>query len=152
MSARLHLATPQDLDRLASLVAAFHAHLGSNVTESAQVAAMAPLLEGSPHGAIWLIGPKSAPVGYLALSFGWSISLGGLVGVIDQVFIREGVRGRGMATEALRSLLPELAERGLGALQIKIAADNARLTRFAERVGFGPSDSGHVLTWHPPAG
>ena len=59
----LHLATPEDLEKLLPLVTGFHAEMGFETTPEHQHEAIAPLLEGSPHGAIWLIGPRRAPVG-----------------------------------------------------------------------------------------
>ena len=52
----LHLASPEDLPKLLPLVSAFHEHQGFNTSPEHQHDAILPLLEGSPHGAIWLIG------------------------------------------------------------------------------------------------
>ena len=73
MKAALHLAQTPDADRLEALVAACHAETGITQTEEERRAALLPLLEGSPHGAIYLIGPARAPVGYIVLTFGWSL-------------------------------------------------------------------------------
>ena len=93
MSQILHLATPADLDRLEKMVASYHAFDGIESDEAHRRAALEPLLEGSPHGAVWLIGPKMAPVGYVAASFGWSIELGG-VDVVIVHFQRQGFDAR----------------------------------------------------------
>ena len=92
MTQVLHLAGKDDLDRLERMVAAYHAEEAIESDEAHRRAALEPLLEGSPHGAIWMIGPQMAPVGYIAVSFGWSIELGGLDGVLDEFWIREKVR------------------------------------------------------------
>ena len=89
VSQLLHLATPSDLDRLEGMVAAYHTFEGIDSDEIHRRDALLPLLEGSPHGAVWLIGPKMAPVGYVAASFGWSIELGGMGGFVDELWIRE---------------------------------------------------------------
>ena len=96
MSQILHLATQKDVVKLERMVASYHAFEGIESDEIRRHAALEPILDGSPHGAIWLIGPQMAPVGYIAVSFGWSIELGGLDGVVDEFWIREAVRGRGM--------------------------------------------------------
>jgi hypothetical protein len=59
MSAALHLAGPDDLDRLAPMVAAYHAHEGIDTPEEQRRTALAPILDGSlPFAVAYLIGPR----------------------------------------------------------------------------------------------
>ncbi|MCG6885261.1 MAG: GNAT family N-acetyltransferase [Silicimonas sp.] len=146
MTQVLHLAGPGDLDKTERMVAAYHALEGFESDEAHRRAALEPLLEGSPHGAVWLIGPKMAPVGYVAVSFGWSIELGGLDGVIDEFWIREAVRGRGMGSEALAALLKALKGAGVAALSLEVAHGNDTAQRLYERAGFSRRDY-QYMTW-----
>ena len=57
MSAALTLANAEHFDRLAALVSAFHAEEGLTTTSEQRESALKPLLEGSPHGVVYLIGP-----------------------------------------------------------------------------------------------
>ncbi|SFA75896.1 Acetyltransferase (GNAT) family protein [Poseidonocella pacifica] len=141
MSRLLHLAGAEDRDRLLPLVAAFHAEIGQANDPAEQAEAVDPLLEGSPHGAIWLIGPRRAPVGYVSISFGWSVAAGGLDGRVDALFIREKVRGRGMATEALNALAMALRENGIKALNLDVEAENEIAFKLYRRCGFRKRES-----------
>lgn len=145
MSQLLHLATAADIDRLLPMVAAYHAEEGIDVDDAHRRAAVAPLLEGSPHGAVWFIGPKMSPVGYVAVCFGWSIELGGMDGFIDEIWVREKVRGRGMGSEALHLLLKTLKETGLQAMHLEMAEDNPA-ERIYRRAGFRRRDFS-LMTW-----
>jgi ribosomal protein S18 acetylase RimI-like enzyme len=149
VSARLHLARPGDLDRLVAMAAAFHALEQLDLTDDHRRAAILPLLEGSPHGAIWLIGPQSSPVGYIALGFGWSIELGGMEGFVDEFYIRAGVRGRGMGSEALASILRELSGTGLKALHLEVARANDGAKKLYARHGFAARSAYELMTWTP---
>lgn len=142
----LRLATTDDLDRLMTLVAGFHAQSGIEQDEDTRRGALAPLLEGSPHGAIWMIGPRVAPVGYIAVSFGWSIEFGGLDAFLDEIYVREKVRGRGMGSEALAALLRALSEQGIAAMHLEVEAANDAAQRLYRRVGFAPRDRYHLMT------
>ncbi len=146
MSAALTLATPEHLNRLSALVAAFHEEEGIALEETAREAALLPLLEGSPHGAVYLIGPPRAPIGYIVLSFGWSIEFGGLDGFVDELFIRPGVRGRGIATEVLIDLPSALASAGLKALHLEVAQENDAARRIYKRAGFAARSECHLMT------
>ena len=145
MSQILHLASASDIDRLLPMIAAYHAEEGIDVDDARRRDAMMPLLEGSPHGAVWFIGPKMSPVGYVAVSFGWSIELGGMDGFIDELWIREKVRGRGMGSEALHLLLKTLKENGLRAMHLEMANGNPA-ERLYRRAGFRRRDFA-LLTW-----
>lgn len=145
MSQILHLAGEADLDRLLPMVRAYHAAEGIDVSDEHRRDALLPLLEGSPHGAVWFIGPKMSPVGYVAVCFGWSIELGGMDGFIDELWIREKVRGRGMGSEALFLLLATLKESGLKAMHLEMAEGNPA-ERLYRRAGFRRRDFA-LLTW-----
>jgi len=146
MSAALHLAKPDDLPRLQPLVAAFHAHEGIEQSDEDRKAALLPLLQGSPHGAAYLVGPRKGPVGYIIVSFGYSVEMGGIDAFIDEFYIRENVRGRGMGGEVLRALMPALADYGVKALHLELARDNAKARRLYCRLGFEAREKHHLMT------
>ncbi|SHH78800.1 GNAT family N-acetyltransferase [Marivita hallyeonensis] len=132
----LHLATVEDLPKLLPLVAAFHEHQGFDTTPTHQHDAILPLLEGLPHGAVWLIGPRRAPVGYVVVSFGWSVEYGGMDAIVDELYIRTAVRKRGMGSEAINALARALKDGGIRALHLEADQDNQTLVKFYERLKF----------------
>ena len=136
------LAGPDDLDRLEPLCAAFHEEMGYGTDEAHRRAALAPLLDGSPLGAVYLLGPPRAPVGYIVLTFAWSVELGGLDGFVDEIFMRDKVRGRGLGAEVLSALMRELARSGLRSLHLETEA-TSRVARLYTRLGF--RDTGMAL-------
>ena len=147
MSGTVHLAGPADAPRLMPMVQAMQAEAGIEMDEAAREDAVLPLLEGSPLGAVWLIGPQMAPVGFVVVTFGWSIEMGGMDGFVDEIWIREKVRGRGMGTEALSQLMPTLAEAGLKALHLEVGPENERAMRLYKRWGFRLRDQHRLMTW-----
>lgn len=146
MSATLHLAKPADLPRLQPLVATFHTQEGITQTDEERAAALTPLLQGTPHGAAYLIGPRNGPVGYIIVSFGYSVELGGIDGFIDEFYIRENVRGRGMGGEVLRTLMPALSDYGVKALHLEVSGGNGGARRLYSRLGFVARDGYHLMT------
>lgn len=144
MSTSLHLATAGDIDKLLPMVAAFHGERGIVMSDAARRAALMPLLEGVPQGAIWLAGPRAAPLGYIAVGTGWSIALGGMDGFIDEFFLRPNVRGRGIGTEALSALGRLLKAQGVRALHLEAQAGAPR--SLYARLGFQSGDRDRVLT------
>ena len=146
MSAVLTLATVEHLDRLLPMLASFHAEEDIKISDEQRAKGLTPLLEGSPHGVVYLIGPPRAPIGYIVISFGWSIEFGGMDGFVDELYVRTGVRGRGVASEVLISLPRALADAGLKALHLEVDTDNADARRLYKRAGFSMRDGYHLMT------
>lgn len=146
MSAALTLAQPEHADRLDALVGAFHTEHGITLSAEARRAGLLPLLQGSPHGAAYLIGPPRAPIGYVVVTFGWSLEFGGLDGFVDELYIRPAVRGRGMASDVLSSLPKALADAGMRALHLEVHRDQDRARRLYGKAGFALRDGYHLMT------
>ncbi|WP_135505440.1 GNAT family N-acetyltransferase [Roseovarius aestuariivivens] len=127
---KLTLAGPDDLDRVLRLVSDFHAEQNIAQDDAARRAALTPLLDGSPHGCIYLAGPARAPIGYVVISFGWSIEYGGLDAILDEIYIRSGVRGRGIGSEILASLPKALGAAGVKALHLEVDREDDRARTF----------------------
>ncbi|MCG7492317.1 GNAT family N-acetyltransferase [Thalassobius sp. Cn5-15] len=132
----LRLARPDDLPKLLPLVEAFHEHIGAPTKTDHCESALSPLLEGNPLGVVYLIGPRIAPIGYIVISFGWSVEYGGMIGTVDQVFLRPSVRGRGIGHEVLSELPKALADAGLKAMNVQIPFDDEAAQRFYSRLHF----------------
>ena len=141
MSASLTLAKPDHLERLIALIEAFHVEEGIKLTDEARRAGVVPLLDGIPYGAVYLIGPPRAPIGYIVITFGWSVEFGGLDAIIDELYIRPGVRGRGIASEALIALPRALAGGGLRAIHLEVDRTNAAAKKLYQRAGFQPREN-----------
>lgn len=140
MSAALTLATPDHLNGLLALVASYHAEAGIKSTDETRRKGIVPLLDGIPYGCAYLIGPPRAPIGYIVITFGWSVEFGGLDGIVDELYIRPGVRGRGIASEALTALPRALAGAGLRAIHLEVDKTNAAAIKLYRRAGFAPRD------------
>lgn len=147
----LTLAKPDDIDRILPLITAFQTEVGITPDAGHSRAAVAPLLDGSPHGAIYVAGPVRAPIGYAAITFGWSLAFGGLDATLDEIYIRPGVRGRGIGSEILGALPKALAAAGLRAIHLTMSRDDARARGFYERMHFEPREGMMLMTRALPA-
>lgn len=143
---RLTLAKMEDLDRVLPLVAAFHLEEGVEQDDATRRSALEPLLEGSPHGCVYLAGPTRAPIGYVIITFGWSVEFGGLDGFIDEIYIRPGVRGRGIGTEILTSLPKTLAGAGMKAIHLEVNTENTKARAVYEKMHFTPREKYMLMT------
>lgn len=145
MKTKLHMAKIDDLTKLTGMVAAFHAEFGIEQDDDTRLAALLPLLEGNPLGVVYIIGPRNAPVGYVSISFGWSIELGGIDGFVDEFWIRPAVRGKGMGGEALSALIRALRDAGVKSLHLEADRDSP-VGALYKRLGFQLRDRFCLMT------
>jgi len=150
MAANLTLAGPDDLARILPMLAACHAEQEITSDETYREGALAPLLDGSPLGAAYLIGPRKAPVGFIVVTFGWSVEMGGMVAVVDEFWIRPGVRGRGMGSEVLSALMPTLEQAGIRSVHHEAHEANPRVQALFARHRFRLREGLQVLTRRAP--
>ncbi|MGR3636500.1 MAG: GNAT family N-acetyltransferase [Shimia sp.] len=146
MTTALHLANEADFAKLEPLVEAFHAEMQIASDTDGRVAGLLPLLRGSPYGAAYLLGPRRAPVGYIVVTFGWSVEFGGMDAFIDEVYIRPTVRGRGMATEALIGLAKALESVDVCALHLEVDRSDETAQKLYLRAGFKSRERYMLMT------
>lgn len=146
MTSAISLAGPEDLDRVLGLVARYHEEAALPHDDAHRQQVAEPLLHGSPLGAIWLIGPSRAPLGYVMVTFGWSVTQGGMVGWLAEAFIRPSVRRRGIGTEVLHAIAVNLREAGLQALHADVTGLGDAAARFCTRAGFSQTTTAQLMT------
>jgi ribosomal protein S18 acetylase RimI-like enzyme len=61
-------------------------------------------------------------VGYLVVTFSWSLEFGGMDAMLDEIWIRPAVRGRGMGREAVEALIRALRPAGVTAISLEAEA------------------------------
>ena len=132
----IRLATFDDLPHLTPLVAAFHQEEGIVSDPKQRDRALIPLLEGSPHGAVYMIGPRNSPMGYVVFSFIWSVEFGGLEAMVDEVYLRHNVRGKGIGKSILKRLFRTMATHGVHSLSLEVHQKNAKAIQFYKALGF----------------
>ncbi len=140
MAVSIRLAKSSDSDVLLGLIAAYHTFEQIPHDAVATAAAIAPLLAQTDAGRVWLVRDDEHVVGYVALCFGYSIEFGGRDAFVDEMYLVEAARGRGLGKSALDQVAD--AARGLGveALHLEVARANTRAQRLYDRLGFAMRD------------
>lgn len=146
MSAAVNLAGEDSAALCLGLMEKYHTEQGLSYDDAHRLAVVSPLLAGNPLGAIWLIGPARAPLGYVLVTFAWSIEAGGMVAWISEIYMRESVRKRGIGTETVHAVAVALKAGGVKALHADLGADDNPLGHFWNRAGFRPDCTRTIVT------
>lgn len=95
------------------------------------------LLERPDRGTIIVLEDGPSIIGYAVLINFWSNEYGGNILFIDELFVAEGFRSHGIASEFLR-YLADNRYGGCVALKLEVTPWNGKARRLYERIGFRP--------------
>ena len=75
-------------------------------------------------GKSWLIYSENEIVGYIILTFIFSFEYGGKIAFVDELFIKETARGRGIGKEAIQFIQREVPKLSLKLLYLEVEPHN----------------------------
>lgn len=136
----MELATPEDADRLVDLMDEFYAEAGYALDRAHAQAAFAALLADARLGRIWLIQVDAADVGYVALTFVYSLEYGGPAAVVEDFFVRAPYRNAGLGRAAMATVRAYCAETRIRAISVEVGRDNAVAQSVYHGAGFAAVD------------
>jgi GNAT superfamily N-acetyltransferase len=127
-------ATPDDLDVLVVLAAEYCASDGHHFDPATVLAGLRPLLADDRLGVVWVADVGGTIDGYAAVTWGWSIEIGGLDVVLDEIYVR--TRGRGTGSALLERLEIDCRERGVRRIFLETEQPNDAARRLYARRGY----------------
>jgi GNAT superfamily N-acetyltransferase len=140
-------ANARDVERLVGWAAELYQqeHIPFDTAVVAQ--AFADLIADAALGRVWLLVVDGEAVGYVAVTFGYSIEYGGRDGFLDELFVTADQRGRGLGTRALQFVADECRRLGLAALHLEVERANAAAQRVYRAAGFIDHDRSLMSLW-----
>jgi len=149
MSTAMTLAGPDRIDQLLGLTERRRTEGGdapwAEDDRSHWHRALAPLLAGGMEGAVWMIGPSKAPIGYCVVTFGWSVEAGGREAWVEDIYVRPSVRRRGIGREIVNAVSVSLRQGGVKRLNARLPRMAHSAKDFAGACGFdGDSDTAYL--------
>ena len=81
-------------------------------------------------------------IGYAILVYFWSNEYGGDIITIDELYVNDACRGRGIATEFF-SFVERMENKA--ALQLETTPSNQKAFNYYKRLGFVPSENMHLI-------
>jgi GNAT superfamily N-acetyltransferase len=98
--------------------------------------AVEELLSKNEQGGAWLIEMEEEVIGYCVLTMAFSLEFGGKFALLDELFIRDEWRGKGIGGAALQFIERQSRRLGAKALRLEAGYANPDATRFYERNQF----------------
>lgn len=129
-------ANSKDIELLLTLMQEFYQLEHLNYDRQIISYCLAELFNNEQLGIAWLIFADSEVVGYLVLTFGYSIEFHGRDALVDELYIREAYRGKGIGTKALELVETACEFLGIKAVHLVVAHENSRAKKVYQKVGF----------------
>jgi ribosomal protein S18 acetylase RimI-like enzyme len=146
MTCEITLASIRHIDDLLPLVKAYHEFEGVEQDDETRRNSIASLLLAPDLGPVWLIYEDGTLAGYIAVCYSYSIEFGGRDGFIDEFYLIENFRGRGIGRAVLQKVLAELKANDVRALHLEVSRDNHRAIKLYEAEGFQMRDKYHLMS------
>ena len=142
----LRIAGVEDLDELIPFVRAYHEFEQVEQTDLERADTLRTLLADHSLGLVWLILAEGRVVGYIAICFGYSIEFMGKDAFVDEFFIHEAWRHRGIGQATLRVVNQQVVGMGVKALHLEVARDNPRAKAVYRALGFDDREQFQMMS------
>lgn len=149
MEPSFRAAQPSDIDALILMMRGLYEHDRTPFDESAHRAALAQLLSNDSYGltSLMLLGEEVA--GYVVITFGFSLEFRGRDAFIDELFVKDEFRGRGLGGAAIHFAEGICRDRGVRALHLEVERRNIGAQSVYRRAGFKDHDRYLLTKWLP---
>jgi GNAT superfamily N-acetyltransferase len=111
------------------------------------IKAFIALLSDEQFGLIWLICDRDRPIGYVALSFFFSMEYHGRCGLVDELYIREVYRGKGIGKRVFLMIEDYLKSQGVRSLSLVVDFWNDPAEALYTKLGF-IKEKRHLMIKH----
>jgi GNAT superfamily N-acetyltransferase len=132
-------ATTDDLPCLLELVEEYCAADAHPFEHDTARAGLEPLLEGDGLGVVLVVEVDGTVDGYGVVTWGWSVEIGGLDVVLDELYVR--TRGRGLGSKLIAALEDDCRARGVRRIFLETELANEAARRLYARHGYAADTS-----------
>ncbi|MGH7596898.1 MAG: GNAT family N-acetyltransferase [bacterium] len=138
-------AARADVDLLVRFMCELYEHDHLPFDEAAARQAMEKILQDHSLGRVWLIQDGEQAIGYVVLTLGYSLEYHGRDAFIDEIYIRESHRGKGIGIQIIQFVEEVCRELSVRALHLEVERANIKAQAFYHKAGFEDHDR-YLLT------
>ncbi len=147
MNINLNQAQEKDIPILLQFIKAYHSydHIDFDLEKAEK--ALHPLILDEHIGRAWIVTlDQTNQIGYILLTFGYSMEYCGRDAFFDEFFIEEKYRGQGIGRVVLEKAIVEAKKLGVKQLYLEVERHNIGAEHLYESIGFYPRARYHLLT------
>ena len=105
-----------------------------------------PLILANEHfGKVWIIEANNQAIGYIVLTFGFSIEYHGRNAILDEIFVSEDYRKHGIGKQAINLAIEACKSLGIDAIHLVVEHENLNAHAVYRKLGF-KTNSRYLMT------
>jgi GNAT superfamily N-acetyltransferase len=146
------VATMVQRDLVLALMREFYAFEHLPFDDAVASTALGALLADRRLGSLFLIAIGEDLVGYVAVTFGFSLEFRGRFALLDELYLRESARGRGTGKTSLHFVEDFCRREGIAAVRLEVSQANATAQAVYRRAGYDDHARDLLTKWVLPQG
>jgi ribosomal protein S18 acetylase RimI-like enzyme len=132
---------------LRELMVEFYAHEGLVFDAVRTLGAFRTLVADPNLGRVWLFYVDGDVVGYTAVTVCFSLEFAGRYALVDELYVREAYRGRGIGARALALATEACRDLDVAAVRLEVDTWNTRAMDLYRRLGFELQERFMMSRW-----
>ncbi len=140
-------AEATDIETLVVFLRDFYEHEALRFDETAARRALQQIIANPFFGRVFLLEFDGEKVGYTVLTFGFSLEFHGRDAFVDELYIGESHRGRGIGKQVLDFLAEVCRAEGIAALHLEVERANTIAQEVYRKQGFKDHDRYLLTKW-----
>lgn len=147
MSTTFKTAEIADTEILVQFIREYYYFDGHCFNESIVRTTLAKILKNSTLGRVWIIQQDGKAIGYIVLTFGYSLEYQGRDAFIDEFYIQESYRDRGIGSRAIQFIESACPALEIQAVHLEVERKNTAAQNFYRQVGFKDQERYLMTKW-----
>jgi ribosomal protein S18 acetylase RimI-like enzyme len=144
---RFRPAEAGDVDAILAMMRGYYGQDGYTFVDEEARAAALMLINNPSLGRLWVAGDGETVVAYVAVALGFSFEYRGREAFVDELFVAESHRGRGLGREALEIAESYCREAGINALHLEVERHRGPALELYRRRGFEDYGRSLMTKW-----
>jgi GNAT superfamily N-acetyltransferase len=140
-------ATDADAELLLGMMREYYAYDGHAYDGARARVALLTFLREPSFGRARIICDAETPVGYIVLTFGYSLEYLGRDAFIDEFYLRESYRGRGWGRKTLEFVENEARASEVRSIHLEVVRANTTAKEVYRRAGYTDHDHFLMSKW-----
>jgi GNAT superfamily N-acetyltransferase len=148
---RFRPAEAGDINAIVAMMRGYYAQDGYTFVDAEARAAALMLINDPSLGRLWVAQDGETIVGYVAVALGFSFEYRGREAFVDELFIAQTHRERGLGREALEIAEAYCREAGVNALHLEVERHRENAVELYKRRGFADFGRYLMTKWLTPS-